>query len=262
MLGKLMKFEFKSTYRNYMFLYFVMIIASIIISVIAGTNNYFGNVQQSGFISILFLIVGLIYGFSLVALSIAIYINIIKSYIKSMYGKGAYLTHTLPVSTTSLLLSKILTSCIWFIISIIMILISVSIISIPSLFIYGSLTMNDFWSYLGDYNLLNLNSLLYIFTSFISVVESIVLFFLIISFTHTKYVSRHRGVVGVIIYIVLQMLLGLIYNVLNISSVAFPTIISGAITANTWFSLCFTTVLVCLYFFGTKYILDKKMEVE
>ena len=92
MFWKLCKHELKCSYRGFLILYAITLLLAVMIN----------PSIDSMFVVTLTLIYGLLL---CVILIMSMYV-IIKNYHTSMFAKPAYLTHTLPVSTTKLLIVR------------------------------------------------------------------------------------------------------------------------------------------------------------
>mgnify|MGYP001624000121 CR=1 FL=1 len=110
MLGKVLKYDLKALCRYLMPLYAILLGLSVMIRLL----GFFDN------ISIIAIICGLmIFAFVLaVALSFVLTgIFSVKYYLENLFKTQAYLTHTLPVKKGTLLLSKVIASLITFILT-------------------------------------------------------------------------------------------------------------------------------------------------
>lgn len=126
MLKKLMKYEFKATGRTILPLYGGLLIFAILVRILysnfAFSQNSFGK-----------LAVGLsifIYGFIMAAVFVATFFLIVQRFHKNLLGDEGYLMQTLPVSTSKNILSKLITSSVWSIVSCIIALLSILILVI------------------------------------------------------------------------------------------------------------------------------------
>ncbi len=120
MLGKLIKNEFKSTYKVMCAVY----AAYFLITVLGSITSYLMGSGQS---KANFLTVSVIvfYVLSSVALFVATFVYICIHYFKTMYSTQGYLTHTLPVKGISIFNAKLIVSEIWMIISAVLLTVSI-----------------------------------------------------------------------------------------------------------------------------------------
>lgn len=139
MLGKLIKYEWKSVYKIgcvlLLTIFAVTLLGSIMMrmpfvtDVFAATNgNGYASDQQAfitlfgmtvSFVLYVLLLVGAIYG-------ITIYLGV--HFYKTMYTDEGYLTHTLPVTPHQILISKILVGGLWQIIINVTMILSVAVL--------------------------------------------------------------------------------------------------------------------------------------
>lgn len=111
MLGKVLKYDLKSMGKSLFPLYaglIIMAIALRIVSFITDNFTFLDFIYNIMFVFFIILLVGgLFYTF---------FVAVIRYY-KNLYSDEGYLTHTLPVGSGSLLLSKVIASLIYMIIS-------------------------------------------------------------------------------------------------------------------------------------------------
>ncbi len=132
MLGKLIKHDFKSLSRV-LFPTQIAVLGATVIATIGFAFNIRGSINsaaQTGSLQLLRFIFGTLSVLMLVAIiaaSFLIAFIIFERFYKSFMCNEGYLTFTLPVTTTQLLWSKLITAMIWTIISGIVILICINI---------------------------------------------------------------------------------------------------------------------------------------
>lgn len=105
MLGKLLKYEIKHSAR-YTAAIYIATIAFAAISVIALLVN-------STWLGVMSCFVLYIAGFASVVVTL---VSVIKNFYDTLYGRQGYLTFTLPVKCSTVLLSKFIASVIWIIV--------------------------------------------------------------------------------------------------------------------------------------------------
>lgn len=122
MLGKLIKSEFKATARMFLPIYALV---AVLTPLLALLTVLFGFRENSA----LSLITGLSmmgYVMLLIGAGVASFVLIITRFYQTMAKEHAYMTFMLPVKTSSLIFSKLLTAFIWQVISVIIIVISIA----------------------------------------------------------------------------------------------------------------------------------------
>ena len=133
MLGKLIKNEFKNTYKLMLFVYGAFLLLTIFGTVTAYLLGK--DAIEVDFLSVSILI---FYGLSFFGIFVATFVFISVNFYRTMFSAQGYLTHTLPAKETSIFNAKLITSFVW-------ILTTVIILFISSLFIINGATNGDFW---------------------------------------------------------------------------------------------------------------------
>ena len=132
MLGKLIKHEWKSTYKICGALLLFLVVMTGLATISFKTPMWgvlFAEKQKSGFVPTPLDFAGLMsllfYVLSMVGVIWAIIIYLGVHFYKTMYSEEGYLTHTLPVTSHQLLCSKILTAGIWYLIVLLVMILSI-----------------------------------------------------------------------------------------------------------------------------------------
>lgn len=262
MFLKLCKHEIKCSYRSFLFIYAIILLASIL----SNPNN--GGMINTISVTVFGIMTGVLFVMCIVV--------IIRNYSNSMFSKNSYLTHTLPVSTTQLLMTKILIAIFWCMLSAIVFMLSMMFILLRT----TGFNISAVGVLIGDLirGLLLPSTLLYMLYMLIGLAQSISIVYLVMNMTHTTYIRRYRGVVGVILYFAIGLIISFvsdllfspfssstIYNTNVLGSFMFGNSI-GLIDSNPTISILFmilwsSLILVCS-FFASKYIVDHKLEIE
>lgn len=118
MLGKLIKHEFKATYMNFILLYMGVIVLTIINKVfwLVNSESVVLNVIR-GFVTALYVI-------SIIAVCVVTLILIIYRFYKNLLKDEGYLSFTLPVRVSEHVISKLLVSFVWQILTLVVIVLS------------------------------------------------------------------------------------------------------------------------------------------
>lgn len=124
MLGKLLKHEWKSVWKIPVILLGIL----LAVSVFAGFT-FFAPVWESDLngLGILAMMVWMLYYFAIIGVSIGITLYLAIHFYKTMFTDEGYLTHTLPVTSHELLISKSLPIMAWQMLATIGIMISMAI---------------------------------------------------------------------------------------------------------------------------------------
>lgn len=254
-LLKLMKFELKCTYRSFGLVYAVILAASFFL-----TPN--SNGSQAA------MILSLIYGIAIGTLVVMIFVTVIRNYYTSMFQKQGYLTQTLPVKSYELITSKLLIAYFWIVVSILVIILSTFIIAFKA----NNANFNDILELLRQILKASMDRDFWLIIGYCIVmpIESILLFYLTMTAVHTKFVRKHRVLAGIVLYFVINYAVNFVTDtVLSLSSGVFDTmyfqtasVVQIHTEAQTWLLLGVSVILAAVYFIGTCYILDHKLEIE
>ncbi len=134
MLKKLLKHELKATARFFLFLYSAVLVLAVINKLFwfIGIDNMVFNVVK-GLITAAFVI-------SIVGTILFTFLIIIYRFYKNLLTDEGYLSFTLPVNSTKHIVSKMLVSVLWVILTLVTMIITVLIMGIGTDF-YNSLSM-------------------------------------------------------------------------------------------------------------------------
>lgn len=122
MLIKLLKQDFKATGRQFAPALVVFFIIFALNKMMMELN--FSIVTNSNTLDILFMISMSLYIIAIIGLGVMTQVFIITHFYRTMAGEQGYLTHTLPVRTSSLVNSKLIISFFWNMITMLIILLS------------------------------------------------------------------------------------------------------------------------------------------
>ncbi len=143
MLGKLMKYEWKSTWKLLVPMN-ALIIAMSLFAYLTIRLDFFDNDSEIVILSGITIIMFYILSMFVVVIGTAIYL--IYRFYTSVYGDQGYLLHTLPVDKHHIIISKVLVSVLWLMLSIILIYLSVFL-----LFSSDEAVLEAVWDTMVDY---------------------------------------------------------------------------------------------------------------
>ena len=131
MLGKLLKYEFKSTGRMFGVIYLVILILSLMIGLLGRRyltmSVAIWNHDGIRLAALAILIVA--YFVMLVAMVVVTFVVILQRFYKNLLEGEGYLMHTLPVPTWMLVASKLIAAVIWDILGFVIIILSLAVIT-------------------------------------------------------------------------------------------------------------------------------------
>lgn len=156
MLGKLFKYEFKSTAKIMLTIYTVLTAVTLLDSIVLSTNMIQG--ENSAVSNILAFSLMLLYILSAFALFIITFAYMCTNFYKTMFSDQGYLTHTLPVNPVATLNVKLITSFVWMLLSLILLVLSILLLftGITRGQIWTELSRLDWSYYLKELDALNL----------------------------------------------------------------------------------------------------------
>lgn len=256
MLGKLMKYEFKATSRTFLPIYIALVLVAVI-------NRIFrmGNIDIGFGVSTLVLF-GLF-----MALGILTLIMIIQRFNKNLLGDEGYLMFTLPVNSMQLIGSKLMTSLVWTIISGIVACVTFIILVGDVTFFYDTITN---WDVLWDTFMQNTqqgNLILDIILPMVAILTTMLLSY--ISFILKVYLSlaaaqlpifnKHRGIISFIVFFVINAVVSMVGR---LALICVPVSIMSNFSSVLSIIMLGSAIMAILLFLGTKYILDKHLNLE
>ncbi|WP_294580547.1 hypothetical protein [uncultured Thomasclavelia sp.] len=232
---KLLKYEIIESYRQYLLTFAIFLILCAITPIMP---IFIGNI-----LSILVVV-------AVIGISIAIFLNIIISFNRSMYKRPGYLTLTLPVTTNQLIGAKLIGSLVWVIVSslvlvlgIVLLIMMIGEIPLTSLFdgLYETvrIVLGNFSGFIRD-----------LVDALLATIAMILSFYFVITLTKTKYIPKYKTLFGIVIYVIGLILFG---NILAQLSIDIYDTIS---------SILVSMVLSVLFYLGTVYLIDHHIEVE
>ncbi|MBQ9458877.1 MAG: ABC transporter permease [Oscillospiraceae bacterium] len=206
MLGKLMKHEFRATGRIGAPLCGIMLALSVIAGMVIrfmDEGGKYGWLDRMGSIFVT------LYGMSIFAVGIGIFIVLMQHFKRNLLGDEGYLMRTLPVSIHELLLSKLFVALAWYLVSFVLTILSAVLVGVLS----GGVKLGEFgrlWEMLRQ-SLAGVDAGIWVqaFLAYIGAAGFLTLLFYA-DFTMTQSFSKHKllyNVMGVVIFIVLLRLI-------------------------------------------------------
>ena len=126
MLKKLLKHEFRATARTYGGLY----LALLAVSVLFGASIRGWNGTNSDAYSTAVGLLSLAYTAVLIGTAVVTVMTIVQRFYRNLLGREGYLMHTLPVTETQLVTSKLISSTVWSLCSILAACLSFGILAV------------------------------------------------------------------------------------------------------------------------------------
>ncbi|MBO4234999.1 MAG: hypothetical protein J5928_00970 [Firmicutes bacterium] len=279
MLGKLLKYEFKSTSRVLWFLYAGLIVVALLFGIVLRVEFNLGDILFTGtaveggldtniFMTILMSALGIIYMLLIYAIFITTTVVIVMRFYKNMLGGEGYLMHTLPVKTSNLILSKLITAFCWMLIAGAVVVISTIVLGLSSGFITALLKNVDFREIMRGLNYIfsqiGMSGWTFMLLILISTISTIVLYYL--SMAIGNIANNHKFLFSVLAYVGIQIVFSIILTAFSVV-MGRTGYLLGTSYDMSWFSNYIWTmtgiqvVLGVGGFFLTNYLLSKKLNL-
>ena len=273
MLGKLMKYEFKSVARTLLPAYLAVLVFALLSRFVI-QNDSLADIGDGVLIGILMFI----YSLAIMALCIITIIIVIQRFRKNLMGDEAYLSHTLPVSIDSHIWSKAIIAFIWSIFSTLIIFISIFILVVNSDVLQSiSVFLTEFPAVYNEYikipfPVFILESIL---TLSVSGITSILSFYAALSIGHQF--KKHKLLGAMLAYLGISLILNILWRFSgSILYDMYDAIFSGiyysysynfealaAAINGTFIATCLISVIQgAICYFITRVLLGKRLNLE
>ena len=268
MLGKLLKYDFRSMGKQFAFIWPAALVLALL-------NRFtLGNIGNSDIVRELFSGAAmLVYVAILIALFVIALIFVIQRFYKGLLGDEGYLMHTLPVCPWQLIVSKTICALVASWVSVIVAVLSI-ILLVP-----GALSgMFDFWpQFFAALGREGFNGFLLLVELLLTLlVSSLAGFFqLYLAMAIGHLFGKNRIALSVVAYIAIQTVLNTVLTVPlavvgewageQINRFLVETLAGNAwavIHGGLWLLILGTAVIGAAFFFGTEYILRRKLNLE
>lgn len=258
MLGKLMKYEFKSTGRIYLPLFAALLIVSFFNRIFIVLN-----------LSVPKIIGSTVSGFMMGAVLVIALILTIQRFSKNLLSREGYLMFTLPVSTDSLIWSKLLVASVWTIACCLVVLAAVAIMAVTGQ-TFESLrqSISEFFRSLSHFGV---NGALAAVESIIAAVATLftAILMLYVCMAMSLLVNRHRVGFAFLIYIIIsvigQTIIGVFATSVDYSSfITYIQGLSGFGQFQMGYGIYFLSVSIVgiIFYIVTRYMLKNKLNLE
>ncbi len=264
MLGKLLKYEFRSSVRTFLPLYAAVIIFASICGLFISDLSWWSNNSP------VFMVAFFAYGGVLMAAFVVTIIMVVNRFSKSLLGDEGYLMFTLPVKLHQHIISKVLSAVIWIFFTWIVVLISLIITGTGFFSAFDVLGefISEILHYLSIDPLLFLRVLFeFILASTVASVSGILLIYTSICISHLF--NKFKSVFGFISFILITS----VANVINSNIISGDSILSypynlpyvdfyGEFSMTLWIAIAVDIVWSIIYFVIITYILTNRLNLE
>lgn len=262
MLGKLLKYEVKSTARLFVPLYLAVLIVAVI-NKLMKTVSVLENVGSLNINTITSFIATVTYFILMAGIMVVTLVVVVQRFYKNLLGDEGYLMLTLPVQHWKNIASKLLVSLLWYVLSI--------IVAISSICIYANFNMLKYIpdmfkfinTYLGYAAYLEFPILLLLILAY-----SVIQIYAAIALGHLF--NKHKFLASLGMYVALYtvgQILSSILVVFFVNTIFKPlaqNMIPGQYYLNLFlgFIIILIAMLTAVYFFLTNFILKTRLNLE
>ena len=242
MFGRLLKHDLKANFKEFLILFVVLLISSCLLG-FAMANNY----------SFFSTIIILVYSGVLIAMTVITFLHMKRILYDGIYTKRGYLTFTLPISTNQLILSRILSSIIYVVMTGIAVLISVYFMIFFMSSSFASSVLGEIVHLFEDPLIIILEFL----EGLISFVSYLMIVLFVFSLSHSGLIPGKRNAIMLVLFIGFYIVFGLIYfyNPINLYlSYRGAVVDVGTVIYNVVFSV--------IFYFGTVALINRKIELQ
>lgn len=273
MLGKLLKYDFRSMFKQFAFIWPAALALGLINRFTLGIQTNAGSVwgwDHAGVLSTSAGIAALLaFICVMAAMFVVVLIFVVQRFYRGLLGDEGYLMHTLPVKTWELIASKLICAIVVTVVSI--------IVAALAVFLLVPFTMEDFQDLFPGlmkvlFRLLRPGDYLFILEFLLLMIaggtSSYLHIYLAMALGHLA--SRHRVAMSVIAYVGINIAGTVVLNVLSsfrwapIFDIRLDELFGtrGAIHLGLWLLIAICLAVDAVYFFCTNYILKRNLNLE
>lgn len=265
MLGKLMKYEWKATWKLLVPMNLFIVLMSFL-SYIMVQLSFFDSDSELVIMTGMMVIVA--YILSLVVVSVGTMIYLIYRFYTSVYGDEGYLLHTLPVDKHHIIIAKSLVSAMWVVINTVMIYASVMLLfSTQRAFMETMINVFEFYAeFANEYGIDTINGFEAIMTLIATVFALIARILKITACVSLGQLTSNHKVIASFgfyygIYFV-QNIFSMLYSVVIFGMMA-KTEDIGLLFSSSWEFTLITSLIYCVIFYAlTWYVMEKKLNLD
>lgn len=269
MLGKLLKYEFKAMAKYFLPIYVVVLLMSPLVRIFINLDLY----SRNRVLSIIPVLITVAYALAMISLVILTEVFIILRFYKSMVTEEGYLYHTLPVTPSQHIFSKLIASFTFSFISMAVFCLSILLLIAEKDSIHFLLEeihefIDSAWVQLGIPS--GKITMLFILVALIMVASVVkMILFSYASLSIGQVISSHRIIGAIAAAFILNILSSIVSAVVSLPAIyrsikAPDDAVVAMDTANTMMivGLASTLAFIVIYFIITNFILKKKLNLE
>lgn len=275
MLGKLLKHEYKVTARYFLPMYAAVGITTLLLklSFFFSEDSVLTSVESNPFLDILQGLLIAAYVLVILGTSILSVFFLVKRFYTNMYGDDGYLMHTLPVTGSQLLNSKLICSFTW-----LLSLIPVGLLSFLILFagtdtfsmisyVWGTLTEQVYTLTISGFSIcITIAELILYFL--LSILSGLLSYYLAIALGQ-HFLGEHRLMGTILFYFLLSIIASAVSSVSNtitggsisLLSVSLTGFMLKAINLSLAMNIVTNLILIVAYYLVLRYLLNQKLNL-
>ncbi|NQN51482.1 ABC transporter permease [Streptococcus suis] len=260
MFKKLLKYEFKSVGKWYLGIYLGVIILSVVLgfwiqALVLRSNTSAVNTANAEMF--LFGTSSMVFGILIAALFLSTFVLVINRFRSNIYGRQGYLTMTLPVNSHQLILSKLVASLVWYFLAAITALLAIGIVISFILISSNDVVFPEIQYVFQQIDIGLLIS--HVLNILIESTMGILLIYFSISVG--QLFRDHRLLFAILTYIGISIVVGSFGIFYSITQGDLFSETNVSIYPNPFFALM-NIILAFVYYFGTHYIMTKKLNLQ
>ncbi len=264
MLGKLMKYEWKATWKLLIPLNLFIVVMSILAYVTVQLDFFSSDsdlVQMTGMLLIM------TYVLSMFVISVVTVIYLIYRFYTSVYGEEGYLLHTLPVDKHHIIVSKAVVSVLWIILNLFLIYLSVLfLISTQERFVETLTEGFEFYmDAVNNYNKVSaFEVVMTLIASFFALLARVLKITACVSLGQLSSNHKVLSAIGFYyaIYVVQRMFTLLYYMIQTLILKASDYAYYGYAGSSWEFTLLSSLIYSVIFYFLTWYMMDRKLNLD
>lgn len=187
---------------------------------------------------------------------------VIRTLYLGLFSQEGYLTLSLPVSIDAILISKILISALWILISIFVVLLW--LIFIAFAINDASYVIQQFLLLISNYSFLEIIRILLL--GIVLLIKPITLLLLVLSILHIGKIVRFRKLIGILLFMIILFIETIAVNVLYLyidsNIIDYMVFVRSLVDSISYYINFFANLFVILiYYFLSRYLIKNKLEI-
>ena len=187
---------------------------------------------------------------------------VIRTLYLGLFSQEGYLTLSLPVSIDAILISKILVSALWILISIFVVLLW--LIFIAFAINDASYVIQQFLLLISNYSFLEIIRILLL--GIVLLIKPITLLLLVLSILHIGKIVRFRKLIGILLFMIILFIETIVVNVLYLyidsNMIDYMVFVRSLVDSISYYINFFANLFVILiYYFLSRYLIKNKLEI-